>query len=96
MIDKASHLRLAHPDHNGGVRLLRRGYNYVDGNNSLGKLDAGLFFLSFQRRPEDFIAVQRSLATDAMNEYLKHVGSGLWAIPPGAAEGAFVGAGLFA
>lgn len=95
-IDVASHVRLAHPDQNGGIRLLRRGYNYVDGNTALGKLDAGLFFLSYQRRPEDFIAVQRSLSTDAMNEYLKHLGSGLWAIPPGAAQGSFVGAPLFA
>lgn len=96
MIDHASHMRLAHPDQNNGIKLLRRGYNYVDGNDSLGKLDAGLFFLAFQRRPENFIAVQRSLSTDAMNEYLKHIGSGLWAIPPGASEGSYVGAGLFA
>jgi deferrochelatase/peroxidase EfeB len=27
----------------------RRGYNFVDGNNDLGRLDAGLFFLSYQR-----------------------------------------------
>ena len=96
MIDRASHVRLAHPDQNNGIQLLRRGYNYVDGNDALGKLDAGLFFLSYQRRPDDFIAVQRSLSTDAMNEYLKHLGSGLWAIPPGASEGSYVGAGLFA
>ena len=40
--------------------------------------------------------MQRSLSVDAMNEYLKHLGSGLWAIPPGAAEGSYVGAPLFA
>lgn len=91
-----SHVRLAHPDANGGARILRRGYNFVDGNNALGRLDAGLFFLSYQRSPEQFIRIQRSLSTDVMNEYLRHVGSGLWAVPPGAATGSFVGAGLFA
>ena len=89
-------MRLAHPEANGGTRILRRGYNFVDGNNDLGRLDAGLFFLSYQRSPEQFIRVQRSLSKDAMNEYIRHVRSGLWAIPPGAASGSYVGAGLFA
>ena len=46
-----------------GRALLRRGYNFVDGNNELGRLDAGLFFLSYQRSPEQFVTVQRALAT---------------------------------
>lgn len=95
VIPARSHVRLAHPDLNGGIRLLRRGYNFVDGNNDLGRLDAGLFFLSYQRSPEQFVTIQRSLSTDAMNEYLRHVGSGLWAVPPGASPGSYVGAGLF-
>ena len=37
-----SHTRLAHPDFNAGARLLRRGYNFVDGSDGLGRLDAGL------------------------------------------------------
>lgn len=95
-IDPHSHVRLAHPEQNGGIRILRRGYNYVDGNNELGRLAAGLFFLSFQRTPESFVRLQRSLSTDLMAEYIRHVGSGVWAIPPGARDGSFVGAGLFA
>lgn len=94
-IDAHSHVRLAHPDFNEGIRILRRGYNYVDGNNDLGRLDAGLFFLSYQRSPEQFVTLQKALSTDLMAEYLRHVGSGLWAVPPGAAAGSFVGAGLF-
>lgn len=94
-IGAIAHVRLAHPDQNRGIRLLRRGYNYVDGNSALGALDAGLFFLSYQRSPEQFIAVQRTLATDALNEYIRHVGSAVFAIPPGAAAGSYVGAGLF-
>lgn len=95
-IDAHAHMRLAHPEQNDGVRILRRGFNYVNGNNELGRLDAGLFFLSYQRDPAQFIAVQRRLSTDLLNEYIRHVGSGLWAIPPGAVAGSYVGAGLFA
>ena len=90
-----AHIRLAHPDHNGGAKLLRRGYNFVDGNDALGRLDAGLFFISYQRSPEQFITVQRSLGVDLLNEYIKHVGSGIWAVPPGASEGGYVGERLF-
>lgn len=95
-IDARSHVRLAHPDLNDGNRILRRGYNYVDGNTALGTLDAGLFFLSYQRSPEQFVRLQKALATDLMAEYVTHVGSGVWAVPPGAAAGSYVGAGLFA
>ena len=94
-IDANSHVRLAHADQNGGVRILRRGYNYVDGNNELGRLDAGLFFLSYQRDPAQFITLQRRLSTDLMNEYIRHVGSGIWAVPAGAKPGSYVGAELF-
>ncbi|MGR8010818.1 iron uptake transporter deferrochelatase/peroxidase subunit [Streptomyces hypolithicus] len=80
-----SHVRLAHPDSNGGARMLRRGYSFTDGTDGLGRLDAGLFFLAYQRDVrEAFIPVQRSLARgDALNEYIQHVGSALFAVPPG-------------
>lgn len=95
-IDARSHVRLAHPESNDGIRILRRGYNYVDGNTALGRLDAGLFFLSYQRSPAQFVSLQRALSTDLMNEYLRHIGSGIWAIPPGARADSFLGAELFA
>ena len=44
-----AHVRLAHQSANNGVRLLRRGYNFTDGSNALGRLDAGLFFIAFVR-----------------------------------------------
>jgi deferrochelatase/peroxidase EfeB len=91
-----AHVRLAHPTATSGAQLLRRGYNFVDGNDGLGRLDAGLFFISFQRSPEQFIAVQSNLARDALNEYIKHVGSAIFAVPPGTASGGFIGSGLFA
>ncbi len=95
MIDVAAHVRLAHPDHNGGARMLRRGYNYVDGSNGLGQLGAGLFFISFQRDPETFVRVQRSLKPDLLNEYIRHIGSGLWAVPAGVQPGGFIAQALF-
>ncbi len=96
-IDAEAHVRLAHPEQNDGAVLLRRGYNFVDGNDALGRLDAGLFFIAFQRDPRtQFIPIQRRLAEkDAMNEYLRHVGSGIFAVPPGASPGRHIGAALF-
>jgi len=94
-LDARSHVRLAHPDANDGVRILRRGFNYVGGNNALGRLDAGLFFLSYQRDPAQFVTLQKRLSTDLLSEYIRHVGSGVWAVPPGATSGSYVGADLF-
>lgn len=97
IIAEQSHVRLAHPDTNGGARMLRRGYNFVDGNDDLGRLDAGLFFICFQRDPErSFIPVQTRLAgSDILNEYIRHVGSAIFAVPGGVAEGDYVGSRLF-
>ncbi|MFD2689493.1 iron uptake transporter deferrochelatase/peroxidase subunit [Streptomyces phyllanthi] len=79
-----AHVRLAHPDSNGGATILRRGYSFTDGTDGLGRLDAGLFFLAYQRDVrEGFIPIQRNLATDALNEYIQHVGSAVFAVPPG-------------
>ncbi|MEH3034354.1 MAG: iron uptake transporter deferrochelatase/peroxidase subunit [Aeromicrobium erythreum] len=98
-IAATSHVRLAHPDSNGGAKLLRRGYNFVDGSNGLGQLSAGLFFISYQRDPEQFVRIQKNLAGpmgDLMNEYIVHVGSGVFACPPGVGRTGFWGEGLFA
>lgn len=95
LVDADSHVRLAHPTTIGGAQLLRRGYNFVDGNDELGRLNAGLFFISFQRSPQQFIDVQSNLSRDALNEYIKHVSSGIFAVPPGATSGSYVGASLF-
>ncbi|GIG28651.1 iron uptake transporter deferrochelatase/peroxidase subunit [Cellulomonas marina] len=85
LVPADSHVRLAHPTMHGGARMLRRGYNFTDGNDGLGRLDAGLFFLAFVTDPRThFIPVQSALATrDALREYLLHTGSGLFAVPPG-------------
>ncbi|MGV8875966.1 MAG: iron uptake transporter deferrochelatase/peroxidase subunit [Rhodoglobus sp.] len=97
LIDPHAHVTLAHPEAHGGAQILRRGYNFVDGNDELGRLNAGLFFISFQRDPlSQFVPIQLALSrNDLMNEYVRYVGSALFAVPPGAASSSFVGAGMF-
>jgi deferrochelatase/peroxidase EfeB len=53
-----------------------------------GQIDAGLFFLAYQKNAhEQFVPVQRRLgADDLLNEYIKHVSSGLYACPGGVEE----------
>lgn len=89
-----AHVRLASAQVNDGERILRRGYSFTDGvDERLGELEAGLFFIAFQRDPEkQFVAIQRRLgSSDALNEYIKHVGSAVFAVPPGARRGGYVG-----
>lgn len=98
VIPASSHVSVVHPEHNGGARLLRRGYNFVDGTDALGGLNAGLFFLAYVRDPRtDFIPVQQRMARlDAMMDYLEVTGSALFAVPPGSGPGEHVGQSLFA
>ncbi len=89
-----AHVRLASSNMNAGERILRRGYSFTDGvDERLGELDAGLFFICFQRDPErQFVAIQRRLgSSDALNEYIRHTGSAVFAVPPGAKRGGYVG-----
>jgi deferrochelatase/peroxidase EfeB len=97
LIPEDSHVRLARQSDE--ERILRRGYSFTDGMDpERGQLDAGLFFLCFQRYPRrQFVPLQRRLGeNDLLNEYIRHTGSALFACPPGAAEGGFVGEELFA
>jgi deferrochelatase/peroxidase EfeB len=98
LIAPAAHVRLAHPSQNNGVRILRRGYNFTDGNDELGRLSAGLFFIAFVRDPDkQYIPLQTRLSRDdTMMEYLQHTGSGIFAVPPGAQPGGYVGDPLLA
>jgi deferrochelatase/peroxidase EfeB len=92
-----SHVRLAHPSENGGVRMLRRGYNFTDGNDELGRLDAGLFFVAYVRDPDrQYVPMQNKLSRqDGLMEYLRHTGSALFAVPAGVRPGGFIGEELF-
>ncbi|MEH3053188.1 MAG: iron uptake transporter deferrochelatase/peroxidase subunit [Patulibacter minatonensis] len=99
LVPADSHVALAHPTRNGGIRILRRGYSFTDGLQAdLGQLDAGLFFIAFMNSPERFVTLQAQLGRkDALNEYIRHVGSAVFAVPPGVGSSrGFIGDGLFA
>jgi deferrochelatase/peroxidase EfeB len=97
-IPVASHVRLAHRSNLGGIRILRRGYTFTDGTDGVGHLDAGLFFIAFVRDVQkQFVPMQRALAAaDALNEYIEHTGSAVFACPPGLEDGQHWGQTLFA
>jgi deferrochelatase/peroxidase EfeB len=90
-IGEVAHIRLASAEALNGVRILRRGYNFVDGSDGQGHLNAGLFFLAFMRDPHaQFVPMQRALANnDVMMEYIEHTGSAVFACPPGVADGQY-------
>ena len=94
LVPQDAHVRLAAQ---GGEAILRRSFSFTDGTDDRGQLDAGLFFVCFQRDPRrQFVPMQRRLgANDALNEYISHTGSAVFALPPGAREGGYVGEGLF-
>ena len=93
LIPPDAHVRLASPPYNRGERLLRRGYSYTEGIDRAGEtVQAGQLFICFGRDPRrQFIPIQNRLAAaDALNQHVSHVGSAIFACPPGAAPGGFV------
>ncbi|HEY2222329.1 iron uptake transporter deferrochelatase/peroxidase subunit [Actinomycetospora sp.] len=84
-----AHVRLAAPENNNGTAILRRSYSFTDGvDQTTGMLDAGLFFIAFMRSPTQFTTLQTQLgARDALNEYIRHTSSAVFACPPGVAPG---------
>jgi deferrochelatase/peroxidase EfeB len=93
-----AHIRIASPEDNRGQRILRRGYSFSEpAETGSGQLDAGLFFICFQRDPGQFISIQRRLSeSDALNRHTLHTTGALFACPPGVQPGGFIGEGLFA
>ncbi len=97
LIPDSAHIRVASPSLNGGQALLRRGYSFADGvDPRSGELDAGLFFVCFQKDPRrQFIPIQTRLSgSDALAGYLIHTGSGIFACPPGVGGNRSWGSGL--
>jgi tat-translocated enzyme len=89
-----SHVRLAKEV---DLPILRRSYSYSDGiDPKTGQFDAGLLFIAFQKDPDRFVKIQTNLgADDKMNEYVTHIGSGLFACFGGVKEGGYLGQDLF-
>lgn len=94
VIPEISHMGLAKRT---GVEILRRSYSYSSGiNPATGQFDSGLLFISFQKSPEQFITIQNALGRlDEMNEYITHIGSGLFACFGGIPQGGYIGQALF-
>ena len=71
-----AHIRQAGPGSNDGARILRRGYSYTDGTDGEGRLDAGLFFIAYQRDPRTgFIRIYDKLAKfDMLSQFVTHTG----------------------
>lgn len=92
VIPMNAHMRVARGD--GTMQILRRPYSYSSGMDKVtGQLDAGLFFISYQRSIEkQFIPMQQRLAQiDALNEYIQHIGSAVFACFPGVQQGGYIG-----
>jgi len=107
VIPENSHTRLGAPQLNDGAQILRRAYSYDNGVAHIAErwppwrqgmmMDAGLMFLAWQRDPRSgFVKIFENMAKfDMMNQFVTHIGSGLFACPPGARPGGFIGEGLF-
>lgn len=93
VIDPASHIaraRSADPSE----RFLRRGYNYTepDPTRPSGE-DSGLVFLAYAADvTRQFVPVQQRLdQLDRLNDWVSAIGSAVYAVPPAAVAGGYVG-----
>lgn len=92
VIPEFSHVRRARSE-NAAERIFRRGYNYDDRPIGEAVSLSGLIFVSFQADVDrQFVPIQKRLdQLDLLNEWTVPIGSAVFAIPPGCAEGGFVG-----
>lgn len=107
IIPENSHVRLSNQASNNGAQILRRSYSYNDSTNFYierwppwrqeTEYDAGLIFIAHQSDPRSgFIPINEKLSKfDMMNQFTTHIGSAVFACPPGAKKGSYIGAELF-
>jgi len=106
LIPESAHVRLAAPESNDGAQILRRPYSYDNGLSFTAErwppwrqgmeFDAGLLFVCFQRDPRTgFVKIFENMSKfDMMNQFVTHVGGGLFACPPGTREDGYIGQSL--
>lgn len=92
VIPEFSHMARARPVQ-AHERIFRRAYNYQGPPVGKELSDSGLIFVSYQADVErQFVPIQRRLdELDLLNEWTTPIGSAVFAIPPGCAEGGFIG-----
>jgi deferrochelatase/peroxidase EfeB len=107
VIAENAHVAMAAPERNDGAQILRRAFNYDNGIAHIAErwppwrqvvtFDAGLLFQCYQRDPwTGFIKLFTKMAQiDMLNQFSTHVGSGLFACPPAALPGGYIGQPLF-
>lgn len=99
VIDPNSHMARARPPSDKpDQQLLRRVYTY-DRFGEAGAEptnDVGLMFICFQKNPlEQFHPIQQRLSeADRLNEWITHIGSAVYAVPPGTSEDEYWGQAL--
>ena len=108
ILHEHAHARMAAPEENDGAQILRRAYAYDNGVTKIAErwppwrqamtFDAGLLFQCYQRDPRTgFSKIFENMAKfDMLNQFTTHVGSGLFACPPGVQPGEYIGQKLFA
>ena len=107
VIPANAHVRLGAPEVNGGVEILRRSFSYSDGVSFTAErwppwrqameYNAGILFICYQKDPRaGFIRIFDGMSRlDALNQFTTHEGSGIFACPPGAGKGGYIGQALF-
>ncbi|OLT52617.1 Dyp-type peroxidase [Cellulosimicrobium sp. CUA-896] len=95
VIGSFAHIRRSRTD-DPEQRFLRRAYNYDDPPPAGALSDSGLLFVTFQADVDrQFVPIQRRLdELDLLNEWTTPVGSAVFAVPPGARDGEYLGQGL--
>lgn len=88
-----SHVRAMRPEANGGVRILRRSYNFDDGSIADGETDAGLAFIAFTADPKHGCGrlLDRFERADELRDYATNTAGAVFAMPPAPAPGEYVG-----
>ncbi|TXK85366.1 iron uptake transporter deferrochelatase/peroxidase subunit [Paenibacillus sp. N3.4] len=100
-----AHIRLSNPrmgESSENERILRRGYNFMENLDSVGRMNAGLLFVCFNRNIQtQFESIQKRLTNpkfpDRLLSYMNTTGGGYFAVLPGVtAKGSYLGQSLFA